>query len=328
VVYSGVDLIVERGDRIAFIGPNGAGKSTLLKMLAGVEPVNGGERVLGHQSIPGYYAQYQWEQLRPEWTVLEEASSVAGDLSQSRLRSLLGAFLFRGDDVLKRVAVLSGGEKARLILCKLLLQRPNVLLLDEPTNHLDIPSRNVLERALAEFTGAICFISHDRHFINEIANKVLSVESGQIHLFPGNFEDFQEIWKKRVEASLLESSDGGRAVEEKQEDLPVKKKQVQKRLEAEWRNELYRIKNPVQKRLNGIEAALQEAQEELDLLNLRLADPSSYQDGSSVQTLQMDYQRCRQRVLELTSRWEECALELEELEESFWKDKEHGYSSP
>jgi ATP-binding cassette, subfamily F, member 3 len=196
VVYAGVDLTIERGDRIAFLGKNGAGKSTLLKILAGVEAIDEGERILGHKVALGHYAQYQWEQLNSNWTVLEEAASIAGDFSQSQLRGLLGAFLFRGDDVDKKVAVLSGGEKARLILCKLLLQRPNVLLMDEPTNHLDIPSRDVLEEALRQFSGTLCFISHDRHFINRLAGKVLVIEAGQIDLFPGNFDDFQNIWKK------------------------------------------------------------------------------------------------------------------------------------
>ena len=144
-VYSGIDLLVTRGDKIAFLGPNGAGKSTLLKILAGVVKPDSGELLVGLHTAIGYYAQHQWEQLNPEATVFEEALSVSGDMLQTQLRGLLGAFLFQGDDVFKKTMVLSGGEKARLVLCKLLLQRPNFLLLDEPTNHLDIPSRVVLE---------------------------------------------------------------------------------------------------------------------------------------------------------------------------------------
>lgn len=324
IVYRDVDLLIEKGDRIGFVGENGAGKSTLLRMLAGVEPPTGGERVQGVNTVIGYYAQHQWEQLRPEWTVLQEAASVAGNMPQSQLRGLLGAFLFRGDDVLKKVTVLSGGEKARLILCKLLLQRPNLLLLDEPTNHLDISSRDVLEAALQDFPGTLCFISHDRHFINQIANKVLAVEDGKIHLFPGNYNDFQEIWKSRLEGgSAPPAGDRG-----EQQDSgsgtagSTQRSQEQKRLEAERRNALYRLKKPLQERLAQVETALEEAQEHLDALSGRLADPSTYQGAEDVQALQKEYQTVRSRVRELTERWEEAALELEDLETNFWKSSQ------
>ncbi len=326
VVYSGIDLLIERGDRIAFLGPNGAGKSTLLKMLAGVENMSMGKRILGSQVTTGYYAQYQWEQLHTEWTVLQEASSIAGDMSQTQLRSLLGAFLFRGDDVLKKVLVLSGGEKARLILCKLLLQRPNVLLLDEPTNHLDIPSRNVLETSMDEFPGTICFISHDRHFINAIANKILLVEAGGIQLFPGNYEDFQQIWKKRLEEPVLSPSEKALR-EEAKSSVPVKRGQEQKRIEAERRNELYRLKKPLQERIDKIETELDSAHQRLELLNARLADPDTYRDGKEVQELQKEYQQCQTTIRKLTSEWEESSLAMEELEETFMKNKEQALGS-
>ncbi|NLI81775.1 MAG: ABC-F family ATP-binding cassette domain-containing protein [Deltaproteobacteria bacterium] len=321
-VYSGIDLLVERGDRIAFLGPNGAGKSTLLKILAGVEPLTAGEKLVGHQVSIGYYAQHQWEQLKDDWTVLDEASSVAGDLSQSNLRNLLGSFLFRGDDVLKKVSVLSGGEKARLILCKLLLQRPNVLLLDEPTNHLDIPSRDVLERALEAFAGTICFISHDRHFIDRIAEKVLVIHGGTIHLFPGNYQDYQSIWKKRLEipSPLVESLEGDGSVPEGR-DAPARKGAGQKRLEAEWRNEFYRLKKPLQDSITRLETLVENVQDQLHSLAIRLADPATYQDGNLAQELQREYQRCQERIQQLTGEWEQASLALEELELDYWKDK-------
>ncbi|NLJ27110.1 MAG: ATP-binding cassette domain-containing protein [Deltaproteobacteria bacterium] len=321
-VYEGIDLVIERGDRVAFIGESGAGKSTLLKMLAGVEEPTAGRRIVGHQALLGYYAQYQWEQLQPDWTVLEEASSVSGDMPQSQLRSLLGAFLFRGEDVLKRVSVLSGGEKARLILCKLLLQRPNVLLLDEPTNHLDIPSRDVLERALAEFPGTICFISHDRHFINALTNKVLAVDSGKIHLFPGNYNDFHNIWKKRLEENETASSGTSDSAETiSPATSSVKSTQERKRQEAEWRNELHRRKKPLQEQLEKVENTLEKAQKQLDHLNALLADPSTYQDGNRIQEVQKEYQESRRQVQRLTEQWEEHALALEELEKNFQREK-------
>lgn len=323
LVYSGVDLIVERGDRIAFLGPNGAGKSTLLKMLAGVEELSGGERILGHQTRIGYYAQYQWEQLRPEWTVLEEASSIAGDLSQSQLRSLLGSFLFRGEDVLKRVSVLSGGEKARLILCKMLLERPSVLLLDEPTNHLDIPSQDVLEQALEAFPGTICFISHDRHFINRIATRILVADSGTIHVFPGNYDDYQNTWKKRMDEPPLPEEEGeSQNGSKRSEAVPLRKAQTQKRLEAELRNELYRLRKPLQETIARLEQEVEAAQEQVVELTVRLADPATYQDGKLAQELQRDYQECQKQIERLTGEWEEASMALEDLEANFWKDKD------
>ena len=315
VVYDGIELVIERGDHIAFLGRNGAGKSTLLKMLAGVEPISGGERLPGHQTTLGYYAQYQWEQLRPEWTVLEEASSVAGEMTQTQLRGMLGAFLFSGEDVQKRVSVLSGGEKARLILCKLLLQRPNFLLLDEPPNHLDIASREVLERALEAFSGTICFISHDRHFINRIANKILVVDSGQIHLFPGDYTDYQEIWKKRLEPPPEPSAAEGE--ERTTDSILLRKDQSQKRQEAERRNRLFRLKKPIQDRLEEVEAELEAAHEILDSLTARLADPVTYQNGSMVQDLQKAYQQGQEKIGKITRDWEDATSRLEEIEQRF-----------
>ncbi|MGD9503946.1 MAG: ABC-F family ATP-binding cassette domain-containing protein [Syntrophobacteraceae bacterium] len=330
VVYTGgIDLVIERGDRVAFMGPNGAGKSTLLKILAGVEDVTGGKRIVGHNSVLGYYAQHQSEQLNPEWTALEEVSSVGGDLAQSKLRALLGSFLFRGDDVLKKVAALSGGEKARLILCKLLLQKPNVLLLDEPTNHLDISSRDVLEQALGDFTGSICFISHDRHFIDVIANKVLLVDGGKINLFPGNYQDYLNIWKARLEGEALTDgmrpADGSGRGAKSADAAASRKAPERKKLEAAWRNELYALKKPLQKRVESLEASLEIQQTELDALNAQLADPDTYQDGGRVQELQKDHQRVQAEVRRLTDAWEREALALEELEEDFWRKKEKAW---
>jgi len=316
VIYDGLDLVIERGDRIAFLGKNGAGKSTLLKILAGVEDVSGGQRMPGHQAVLGYYAQYQWQQLRPECTVLEEGSSVAGEMTQTQLRGLLGAFLFSGEAVQKKVSVLSGGEKARLILCKLLLQRPNFLLLDEPTNHLDIPSREILEQALEQFPGTICFISHDRHFINRIANKTLLVDSGLIHLFPGNYTDYTEIWQKRLE-QLPNDRPGAIGGEQGAESIPFRKHQTQKRLEAERRNQLFRLKKPIQDRLEELEAELEAAHKQLDSFTARMGDPATYQNGNTIQDLQKAFQEAQQKIQGLTKEWEDLAAQLEELEGRF-----------
>jgi len=322
-VYTGVSLVVERGDRIALLGPNGAGKSTLLKVLAGVEAIDRGRRCLGSSVQLGYYAQHQWEQLDSSKTVLEEAQGVAGDLTRSQVRGLLGAFLFRGDEVEKPVAVLSGGEKARLTLVKLLMARPNLLLLDEPTNHLDIASREVLENALLEFAGTLCFISHDREFINAIATKILVIEAGQLHLLPGNYDDFERLWRARVfAAEALPDSAGSPVARSEQGSGPDasgrRGEQVRKRVEAQRRNDLYRLKQPQAQRLRQVEADLAAVHARLDQLSARLADPATYSGGEDIKQLQLDYRQCRLEAERLSRAWEEVSLALEELEQQYF----------
>src|SRR5512136_2068468 len=225
VVYQGIDLNLYRGDKVALVGPDGAGKSTLLKILAGVLDFEEGEVILGKDVNRGYFAQHQFDILHPENTVFEELLTVATDESQTELRTLLGAFLFTGDEIEKKVSVLSGGEKSRLILAKMLLKPANFLLLDEPTSHLDIPSRNVLEMALKQFQGTICLITHDRHLINEIANKVIEIDNGVPHLYPGNYDYY--LYKKRQ----IQSEGHVGAIHE----LPLQKKKSSYRTKEERR---------------------------------------------------------------------------------------------
>jgi ATP-binding cassette subfamily F protein 3 len=208
VVYAGVDLAVERGERVALVGDNGAGKSTLLKIMAGVLPFERGERTLGAHVAVHYYAQHQLDALDPTRTVLEELEAVAPEASHTRLRTILGAFLFSGDSVDKKVAVLSGGEKARLALARMLVRPAALLCLDEPTNHLDLASREVLELALAGFPGTIVFISHDRYFINRIATVVVHVAHGTLTRFPGSYDDYLDA-RARGALGRPAADDGG-----------------------------------------------------------------------------------------------------------------------
>jgi ATP-binding cassette subfamily F protein 3 len=200
-VLNGIDLTVERGDRIALIGPNGAGKSTMMRILAGIESPDEGSRLPGHQVVIDYFAQDQAAVLNPTRTVYEEMSSSSPVTMVPMLRHILGGFLFSGDDIYKKVGVLSGGERNRLALAKMLLNPSNVLLLDEPTNHLDLDSKEVLLEALNDYVGTLIFVSHDRYFVDKLASKVIEVGGQQALLYPGGYEDFVE-WKKRREAGL------------------------------------------------------------------------------------------------------------------------------
>jgi ATP-binding cassette, subfamily F, member 3 len=194
-VFSGANFTIERGDRIALVGVNGAGKSTLIKLLAGAEPLSAGEYILGHNAEPDYFAQDQYKELDPNARVVDDLSEVAPRSTQTELRNLLGCFLFSEDDVFKRIGVLSGGERNRYALARMLLHPSNFLLLDEPTNHLDMRAKDVLLVALEEFTGTIVFVSHDRYFLEHLATRVFEVADGEVRVYPGNFADY--IWRKQ-----------------------------------------------------------------------------------------------------------------------------------
>jgi ATP-binding cassette subfamily F protein 3 len=201
-VFRGVDLLIERGDRIALVGPNGAGKSTLIKLLAGIEPLSAGDYRLGHNAVPDYFAQDQYKELDPKARMLDDLSTVAGRQTVTELRTLLGCFLFSEDDVFKQIGVLSGGERNRYALARMLLNPSNFLLLDEPTNHLDLRAKDVLLEALQGFSGTLVFVSHDRYFIDQLATRVFEVGEGQVRVYPGNYEDY--LWRKQGGAAPVE----------------------------------------------------------------------------------------------------------------------------
>jgi ATP-binding cassette subfamily F protein 3 len=203
-VFSGASFNIERGDRIALVGVNGAGKSTLIKILSGEEPVSSGEFTLGHNVEADYFAQDQYKVLDPEVSILDDLGTVAPRSGQTELRSILGCFLFSEDDVFKRIGVLSGGERNRYALARMLMMPSNFLLLDEPTNHLDMRAKDVLLKALEEFTGTVVFVSHDRYFIDKLATRVFEVADGEVHLFNGNYEDY--LWRKNNAAAAPPAS--------------------------------------------------------------------------------------------------------------------------
>ncbi len=199
-VFENVSFMIERGERIALVGVNGAGKSTLIKLLAGQEPLSAGEYKLGHNVEPDYFAQDQYKELDPEARILDDLGELSGASTQTQLRSLLGCFLFSGDDVFKRIGVLSGGERNRYALLKMLLHPANFLLLDEPTNHLDLRAKDVLLEALMKYTGTVVFVSHDRYFIDKLATRVFEIGDGKVEIYPGNYEDY--LWRKQGRAAV------------------------------------------------------------------------------------------------------------------------------
>jgi len=248
VVYRGMNFQAERGQRIVLVGPNGAGKSTLLKLLAGILTAQSGARVLGHNVKAGYYSQNRVDTLRTELTVLDEALDTPQRVTEQFVRTVLGCFLFRGDDVFKKVGVLSGGEKSRLALVKLLLDPPNLILMDEPTTHLDIPSIDALAVALDQYEGTLIFISHDVYFIRALANHVVRVSGGQLTHYPGDYQYYLDKTSAVSERAAL-TSDGRDGVSPSQTSLrgrgvainqrgtaasrPSQDRREQKRLEAE-----------------------------------------------------------------------------------------------
>jgi ATP-binding cassette subfamily F protein 3 len=311
VVYQGIDLSFYRGDKVALVGPNGAGKSTLLKILAGVLDFEEGEVILGKEVTRAYFAQHQFDLLRPENTVFEELLSIATDESQTELRTLLGTFLFSGEEIEKRVSVLSGGEKSRLVLAKMLLKPANFLLFDEPTSHLDISSRNVLEMTLKQFQGTICLVTHDRHLINQIANKVIEIDRGIPHIFLGNYDDY--FYKKHQF-----QSEGGQTSEVPQKLEPVKKKspcktKEERRKRAQEMDQFKKQLSSLEKRFQEVEKSLQEATQKLDRLNQRLSDPNLYLNQQETYKTVQTHKQVKEQVKELTQIWEFLALELEEL---------------
>jgi ATP-binding cassette subfamily F protein 3 len=306
VVYAGIDLDIERGDRIALVGPNGAGKSTLLRILAGILPPDGGERVLGAHVTAHYYAQHQLDALDGARSVLQEMEAAAPETDRTRLRTLLGEFLFSGDAVDKRVAVLSGGEKARLALARMLVRPAPFLCLDEPTNHLDLASRAVLEDALAEFAGTMVFISHDRYFINRLATKVVEIRDGRLVTHLGGYDDYRAALE-RPQAPVAAPARGGPASQstpgvpgrEGSVGAPAGRSDRPRR-----RTRVDPAMRELRQRLDGLEGEIHALEARLQELGAALADPALYTDGERARAVAVERRRAEEQVAWLLHEWE------------------------
>ncbi len=308
-VWEGLDFRLERGEKVALVGPNGAGKSTLLKVLAGVLRPTAGAVTYGHNVTLSYFAQHQLEQLDPQRTALEEMLSLPGLRTELEMRSILGGFLFSGDAVDKPVAVLSGGEKSRLVLAKLLADPGNLFLLDEPTNHLDLRSCGVLKDALRDFQGALCVITHDRDLINRVATRVVYVEGGSCRSYLGNFDDY--LRKRAAEEALAEETAGARP----RGDLARGAgKRERRRQEAERRERLRRQTGPLRARVAELEEEVAALETALEATEAALADPQVYADGARVAALGRERAQGAARLEEVSAAWERAATELEALE--------------
>lgn len=306
VVYRGMKFEAERGQRIVLVGPNGAGKSTLLKILAGVVEFQKGKRDLGHNTKFGYYSQYRIDTLKATRSVLEEASASPEPLPEQTVRTVLGSFLFRGDDVFKKVSVLSGGEKSRLALVKFLLDPPNLLLMDEPTTHLDMASIDALVGALKQFEGTLIFISHDVYFIRALATTVLHIDAGKLTPYAGDYQYYLEKSKAVSERSALTATTEPVVQEPVASEKPKNTSKEQRRAEAEERQARSRDKKEHSEKVTKLEADILRMETRQKELTTLLEDPATYAAGN-VNDLNRELIGLAESLAALNVEWEALA---------------------
>lgn len=306
-VLDNLELVVENGDRLVVAGHNGAGKSTLLRIIAGVDPDFEGEIKLGSGVKTGYFSQDNAETLKGSASILETIESEAPLELIPKVRDMLGAFLFRGDDVHKTLDVLSGGEKARVALLKLLLRPVNFLILDEPTNHLDMHSKDVLLDALKDFGGTVIFVSHDRGFIENLSTRVLELKPGKFRVFPGDYKYYME--RIEAEASGEAPVPGAAKVSEAEQ-----KEKTQTKLSWEDQKKFEAEKRRAEKAVKTLEDAILKLEEEKSAQETKIADPEVYSNGEKAKAVQKKIEELAEKIEELNLQWMDAAEKLENLE--------------
>ena len=309
-VFQGIDFEIEKGEKIAFVGPNGAGKSTLAKIIAGVIDHNSGERILGHNTIISYYAQDVADNLNPTLDIIETVDGIDVNKTVGQLRSLLGSFLFSGDDVFKKVGVLSGGEKSRVALCKILLTKANFIILDEPTNHLDYTSKLILQKALIDFNGSLILVSHDVDFLRPIASKVIDIRKGKLKTYLGDIDYFLS----KRDLSLLERD---AVVVEKKEKVETINRKDQKRLEAELRQQKHNATKNLVKEISSWEIKISSYENLIKDLERKLADPGIYSDGDAAKDITNRFNKAKSELEQANKKWEKLTEKLLEIESQF-----------
>lgn len=299
-VLEGLDLTIERGDRIAFLGVNGSGKSTLARIIAGSEPFQDGTRKPGHNVLISYYAQNMAEELNPDKTVLDMVAEIPTPMSGRELRTLLGCFLFAGDDISKPVSVLSGGEKSRLALARMLITPANLLVFDEPTNHLDIQSKAVLQRSLENFTGTYIIVSHDRDFLSPLINKIVVLENGELDLYHGTVDEY--LQKHRADEDFTEEMEKNKSA--------LHSGKEQKRREAEERQERSRKLKPLKDVLNKIEEEIALMEEKKGQIEAAFTDSKTYESENKIQSLNIEHDKITSRLDALYNEWTDIEEEI------------------
>jgi ATP-binding cassette subfamily F protein 3 len=307
-VFRDLSFSLERGQKIAVVGPNGAGKSTLLKVLAGVEPIQAGERKIGGNVSLYYYAQHQLDVLKPERTVLEELANAAPGFLPQELRNLAGMFLFSDEEVFKRIEVLSGGERARVALAKMLARPANFLVLDEPTNHLDILARQVLADVLSQFGGTLIMISHDRQLINTVANSVLEIQAGHLARYDGNYDYYR--WKKEQEAKTF-SADAPSLTNRGSNEIGTKRK-VERRLRAQELQQRSRILRPLLSEQEVLETGIARLEQEKAELTAAILDPAIHADTVAYPAKLKRLRDLEAELEKQLARWGQIAQQVEE----------------
>ena len=314
VILDGANVTMERGDKIALIGANGRGKSTVLRVVSGDEPIEG-KRRLGHNVMFTFYAQHQLESLNINHNLIEELKYANSTKTETELRTVLGCFLFTGDDVFKKIKVLSGGEKSRVALAKVLLSQANFLLLDEPTNHLDMQSVNILIQALQQYEGSYIVVSHDRYFVENIANKIWYIEDHQIKQYPGTYQEY-EVW---IEERGLQSATSAKAIvssapPQKTNPQPATNGNPQKANNSRQisSEEAQKLKK-AQKQVEELEAAINNLETKKSETEAKLAEPAVYNDSKALADLNRAYADIKQKLEKATQEWENAMMQVEEL---------------